>query len=246
MFCMSIVNTQDLLHQIKVTGKIPELLHGIFQQRVLEVAAQELKLEISEEEIQKGADQFRVANRLETVPATQKWLDDRMLSMEDFEQLITTNLLAPKIAQKMFFDQSAPYFYQHVLDYASAVIYEIVVTDENLAFELFHAIQEGDMTFGEAAKAYGQDLESQRRGGYVGTVMRQSMSPEVSAAVFAAESSEVLEPIVVGSQVHLILAEEVIKPALTPELQEQIMWQLFQGWLQEQIAVHRSELEFIR
>jgi hypothetical protein len=101
---MSIVNTQDLLHQIKITGKIPELMHGILQQRVLEVAAQELKLEISEEEIQKGADQFRVANRLETVPATQKWLDDRMLSMEDFEQLITTNLLAPKIAQKMFFD----------------------------------------------------------------------------------------------------------------------------------------------
>jgi parvulin-like peptidyl-prolyl isomerase len=131
------------------------------------------------------------------------------------------------------------------LDYASAVIYEIVVTDENLAFELFHAIQEGDMTFGEAAKAYGQDLESQRRGGYVGTVMRQSMSPEVSAAVFAAESPQVLEPIMVGFQVHLILAEEVVKPVLTPELQEQIMWQLFQGWLQEQISVCRSKLEFI-
>jgi parvulin-like peptidyl-prolyl isomerase len=242
---MSTVNNQDLLHQIKITGKIPELLHGILQQRVLEVAARELKLEISEEEIQKGADQFRVANRLETVPATQQWLDDRQLSMEDFEQLVITNLLVPKIAQKMFFEQAAPYFYQHVLDYASAVIYEIVVTDENLAFELFHAIQEGDMTFWEAAKSYAQDLESKRRCGYVGTVMRQSMSPEISAAVFAAESPEILEPIVVGSQVHLILAEEVIKPVLTPELQEQIMWQLFQGWLQEQISIHRLNLEFI-
>lgn len=243
---MSIVSNQDLLHQIKITGKIPELLHGIFQQRVLEISAKELNLEISEEEIQTGADQFRVANRLETVAATQQWLDDRLLSMEDFEWLIRTNLLAPKIAQKMFFDHTAPYFYQHVLDYASAVIYEIVVDDENLAFELFHAIQEGDMTFGEAAKSYGQDPESQRRGGYVGTVMRQNMIPEVSAAVFASKSPEVLEPIVVGSQVHLILAEEVVKPALTSELQEQIMWQLFQGWLEEQISVCRSELEFIR
>jgi parvulin-like peptidyl-prolyl isomerase len=243
---MSIVSNQDLLHQIKITGKIPELLHGILQQRVLEAAAQELKLEISEEEIQQGADQFRVANRLETVAATQQWLDDRLLSMEDFEQLITTNLLAPKIARKMFFDQTAPYFYQHVLDYASAVIYEIVVDNENLAFELFHAIQEGDMTFGEAAKSYGQDLESQRRGGYVGTVMRQEMIPAVSAAVFAAESPEILKPIAVGSQVHIIFVEEVSKPVLTPELQEQIMWQLFQGWLQEQISVHRSDLEFIQ
>jgi parvulin-like peptidyl-prolyl isomerase len=243
---MSIVSNQDLLHQIKITGKIPELLHGILQQRVLEAAAQELKLEISETEIQQGADQFRVANRLETVAATQQWLDDRLLSMEDFEQLITTNLLAPKIAQKMFFDQTAPYFYQHVLDYASAVIYEIVVDNENLAFELFHAIQEGDMTFGEAAKSYGQDLESQRRGGYVGTVMRQEMIPAVSAAVFAAESPKILKPIVVGSQVHIIFVEEVSKPVLTPELQEQIMWQLFQRWLQEQISIHRSELKFIQ
>jgi parvulin-like peptidyl-prolyl isomerase len=243
---MSIVNSQDLLHQIKITGKIPELLHGILQQRVLEVTAQELKLEISEAEIQQGADQFRVANRLETVAATQQWLDDRLLSMEDFEQLIITNLLAPKVAQKMFFDQTAPYFYQHVLDYASAVMYEIVVDNENLAFELFHAIQEGDMTFGEAAKFYGQDLESQRRGGYVGTVMRQDMIPEVSAAVFAAESPEILKPIVVGSLVHIIFVEDVSKPVLAPELQEQIMWQLFQGWLQEQISVHRSDLEFIQ
>lgn len=151
---MLIINSQDLLHQIKITGKIPELLHGILQQRVLEAAAQELELKISEEEIQKGADQFRVANRLETVPATQQWLNDRRLSMEDFEQLITTNLLAPKIARKKFFDQLAPYFYQHILDYASAVIYEIVVNDKNLAFELFHAIQEGDKALGANAANY--------------------------------------------------------------------------------------------
>lgn len=241
---MSTVSNQDLLRQIKITGKIPELLHGIFQQRVLESSARELKLEISEEEIQKGADQFRMANRLDTVPATQRWLDDRQLSMEDFEQLIISNLLVPKIAQKMFFEQAAPYFYQHVLDYASAVIYEIVVTDENLAFELFHAIQEGDMTFGEAAKSYALELESQRRGGYVGNVMRQSMNPMISAAVFGAQAPEVLEPIMMGSQVHLILVEEVIKPILTPELQEQIMWKLFQGWLQEQISICRLDLEF--
>jgi parvulin-like peptidyl-prolyl isomerase len=242
---MSTVSNQDLLHQIKITGKIPELLHGILQQRVLKMSAQKLNLEISEEEVQKGADQFRVANRLETIPATQQWLDDRHLSMEDFEQLVITNLLATKIAQKIFFDQAAPYFYQHILDYSSAVIYEIVVDDENLAFELFHEIQEGDMTFGEAAKSYAPDLESQRRGGYVGNVMRSSMIPEISAAVFATKPPEILEPIVVGSQVHLILVEEIVEPVLTPELQEQIMWQLFQGWLQEQISIHRSELEFV-
>jgi parvulin-like peptidyl-prolyl isomerase len=77
----------------------------------------------------------------------------------------------------------------------------------------------------------------------VGTVSRKKMTPEVSAAVFSAQAPQILKPIEVGKQVHLILVEEVIKPQLTPQLQEQIMWQLFQDWLQEKIAARRSGLK---
>jgi parvulin-like peptidyl-prolyl isomerase len=240
---MTEITSQDLLHQLKITGKIPELIHGILQRQVLETAAQELKLEISEEELQTGADQFRAANRLETIPATQRWLADRLLSIDDFEQLVTTNLLAPKVAFCLFADKVAPYFHQNTLDYAAAIIYEIILTDKNLAIELFYAIQEGDMSFGDAARTYGQDLEIQRLGGYLGSVSRKKMSPAVSAAVFAAQPPQILKPIEVGQQIHLILVEEVIRPQLTPQLQDQIMWQLFQEWLQEKIALRRSGLK---
>jgi parvulin-like peptidyl-prolyl isomerase len=237
------ITSQDLLHQAKITGKIPELLNGILQRQVLEDTAVELKLEISGDELQAGADQFRAINKLETIPATQQWLSDRMLSVDDFEQLVTTNLLAPKVAHCLFSDKAAPYFYQNTLNYASAVIYELILPEQNLAIELFYAIQEGDMSFADAARTYGQDLEVQRQGGYLGTVSRKKMTPEISAAVFAAEPPQILKPITVGKQVHLILVEEVIKPQLTPELQEQIMWQLFQDWLQEKIASRRSGLK---
>jgi parvulin-like peptidyl-prolyl isomerase len=239
---MTEITHQDLLHQIKLTGKIPELIHGILQRQVLETAAQELKIEISEAELQIGADQFRSSNRLETIPATQQWLADRMLSVDDFEQLVTTNLLAPKVARCLFADRVAPYFHQNTLDYAAAVIYEIILKDQNLAIELFYAIQEGDMSFADAARTYGQNLEVQRQGGYLGTVSRKKMPPEVSAAVFAAQPPQILKPIRVGQQVHLILVEEIIKPQLTKALQDQIMWQLFQEWLQEKIVARRSGL----
>ncbi len=239
---MTEITAQDLLHQIKITGKIPELIHGILQHQVLAAAAQELKIEISEAELQIGADQFRSSNRLETIPATQQWLADRLLSMDDFEQLVTTNLLASKVARCLFADRVAPYFHQNTLDYAAAVIYEIILKDQNLAIELFYAIQEGDMSFADAARTYGQDLEIQRLGGYLGTVSRKKMSPELSAAIFAAQPPQILKPIKVGQQVHLILVEEIIKPQLTTALQEQIMWQLFQEWLQEKIVARRSGL----
>ncbi len=233
------ITSQDLLYQIKITGKIPELMNGILQRQVLEDAAKELKLEISGDELQAGADQFRATNKLETIPATQQWLADRMLSVDDFEQLVITNLLAPKVAHCLFASKAAPYFHQNTLNYASAVIYQLILLDKNLAIELFYAIQEGDMSFADAARTYGQDLEVQRQGGYVGTVSRQKMPPEVSATVFAAQPPQILKPIAVGKQIHLILVEEVIRPQLTPQLQEQIMWQLFQDWLQEKIAARR-------
>jgi parvulin-like peptidyl-prolyl isomerase len=241
---MTIITNKDLLHQLKISGKIPELIHGILQQRAVESAAQELGIEISDQELQEGADLFRVTNKLATVAETQQWFQDRMLSVDDFEQLVTTNLLTNKVADRLFSRQVAPFFHQHVLDYAAALIYEVIVTDKNLAIELYYAVQEGDMTFADVAKKYGQDAETQRQGGYQGTVPRKKMLPEVSAAVFAAQPPQMLEPISAAKGIYLIWVEELTKPELTGALHEQIRWQLFQEWLQKKIDELRSTIKF--
>jgi parvulin-like peptidyl-prolyl isomerase len=240
---MTIITNKDLLHQLKISGKIPELIHGILQQRVIESAAQELGIEISDQELQEGADLFRVTNKLATVAETQQWFQDRMLSVDDFEQLVTTNLLTNKVADRLFSKQVAPFFHQHVLDYAAALIYEVIVTDKNLAIELYYAVQEGDMTFADVAKKYGQDAETQQRGGYQGLVSRQKMLPEVSAAVFAATPPQMLEPIPAAKCIYLVWVEELVQPQLTESLQEQIRWQLFHDWLQKKIVDLRSGLQ---
>jgi parvulin-like peptidyl-prolyl isomerase len=242
---MTEISQSELFHQLKISGKIPEIIHGILQQRVLEQAAKELRIDISDGELQEGADRFRVANKLESANATERWLHDRMLSMDDFEQLVTTNLLTYKVADRLFSEQVAPYFHQNILNYAAAVIYEVVVSDRNLAIELFYAIQEGDMSFADVAKRYGQDAETQRKGGYLGSVPRQKMLPEVSAAVFAAKPPQVIEPILSAKGVYLIWVEEIVAPTLDDSLQEQIRWQLFQEWLQQKITNLRNQLKVV-
>jgi parvulin-like peptidyl-prolyl isomerase len=239
---MTEISQSELFHQLKISGKIPEIIHGILQQRVLEQAAKELRIDISDGELQEGADRFRVANKLESTNATERWLHDRMLSMDDFEQLVTTNLLTYKVADRLFSEQVAPYFHQNILNYAAATIYEVVVNDRNLAIELFYAIQEGDMSFADVAKRYGQDAETQRKGGYLGSVPRQKMLPEVSAAVFAAKPPQIIEPILSAKGVYLIWVEEIVNPTLDDSLREQIRWQLFQDWLQQKITSLRSNI----
>jgi PPIC-type PPIASE domain len=236
------ITSLDLLHQIKITGKVPELIAGILQQKILEKQAAQLDLEITDAELQVGADQFRAANQLDTIEATEKWLADRALSLDDFEQLVTMNLLTHKVAHHLFNDKVEPFFHQHILDYGGAVLLEVILDDYDLAIELFYAIQEGDMSIGEVARDYRKDLPPPNDG-YRGLVKRRDMPPEISAAVFAIQPPQLLPPIKVAAKIHLILVTEILPPQLTPTLREQIRWDLFQGWLQEQVQQQLKQID---
>jgi parvulin-like peptidyl-prolyl isomerase len=236
------ITNLDLLHQLKITGKIPELIAGILQQRILEDQAQQLDLEITDDELQAGADQFRAANHLDTIAATEKWLADRLLSMDDFEQLVTTNLLTHKVSQQLFASKVEPFFHQHILDYGGAIISEIILQDYQLAIELFYAIQEGDMSFGEVVRDYAQD-QKQPSDGYRGLVKRSQMPPELSAVVFAAQPPKLLPPIRIANKTHLILVTEIVPPQLSTTVREQILWDLFQDWMQQKIKKQHEQLD---
>ena len=144
-------------------------------------------------------------------------------------------MISGKLAQHLFDDKIEPWFVEHQLDYAGAVIYEVVLDDEDLAMELFYALQEGEISFFEIAQQYIQDTELRRRGGYRGIVRRGEMKAEICAAVFAAKPPQVVKPIVTAKGVYLIWVEEVIKPLLDDKLRYQIISDLFQGWVKHQI-----------
>jgi parvulin-like peptidyl-prolyl isomerase len=162
-------------------------------------------------------------------------LNKNCLSLDDFEEMVYTNVISGKLAQHLFGDKIEPWFVEHQLDYAGAVIYEVVLDDEDLAMELFYALQEGEMSFFESAQQYIQDTELRRRGGYRGIVWRTEMKPEISAAVFAAKAPQILKPIVGAKGVHLIWVEEVIKPQLDEKLRYQILSDLFKLWVKQQV-----------
>ena len=113
-------------------------------------------------------------------------------------------------------------------------MYEVVLDDEDMAIELFCALQEGEMSFHDVARTYESNPARRRSGGYCGVLQRQNLKPEISAAVFGASPPQLLKPIVTSMGVHLILVEEIIQPQLDDELYSQILSGLFSEWLQEQ------------
>ena len=141
------IAAQDILHQVKLSCQIPSVVEQIVTRKVVMDAAAEAGIKVEAEELQQAADQIRLISKLKTADETWEWLKKNCLSLDDFEEMVYTNVMSGKLARHLFGDKIEPWFVEHQLDYAGAVIYEVVLDDEDLAMELFYALQEGEMSF---------------------------------------------------------------------------------------------------
>jgi parvulin-like peptidyl-prolyl isomerase len=241
----SITITQsDILQQIKLSCKIPELVEQIISRKVIINAAEEVGIKVEIEELQKAADFLRLNNDLTSANDTWKWLEKYGLSIDDFEDIVYTGVVTAKLSQHLFSDQIEPFFFENQLNYAGVVMYEVVFNDEDLAIELFYAVKEGEMSFYDVAHQYIQDVELRRKGGYLGVLNRRDLKPEISAAVFGAKPPQVIKPIITSKGVHLIFVEEIIQPELNDKLRQQIVSDLLLSWIKKQVNQTEINVNF--
>jgi parvulin-like peptidyl-prolyl isomerase len=229
------VTREELLHQAKLSGQIPTLVEAIITRQEIAKAAKEGGIKVEAEELQKAADLFRVMKKLKSAEETWGWLHKNSLSLDDFEQIIYNSIISSKLSNYLFAEQVKPYFFAHKTDYISAVLYEVVLDDQDLAMELFYAIQEEEISFFEAARQHIKETELRRRGGYRGKVHRKDLKPEISSAVFTANPPHLLKPIITSQGVHLILVEEITQPELDEQTHFQISSELFRLWIKQQV-----------
>jgi parvulin-like peptidyl-prolyl isomerase len=225
----------SVVSEAKMSGKVSELIRGAARRQIITEQAQKVGIKPTEEEVQLAADRFRTVSQLETAKDTLEWLQAHFLSVEDLEQIVTYQLITEKLTHHLFADRVEHFFYQNLLEYSSAIIYEVVLVDRDLAMEIFYCLQEEDLNFAEVAHQYIVDPELNRRGGYLGTINRKQLRPEISAAVFAAKPPQLIEPVVTAVGTHLIYVEEIIQPQLD-DLYQHILMEMFDRWLEPQIA----------
>ncbi|AFY31643.1 peptidylprolyl isomerase [Calothrix sp. PCC 7507] len=236
------VTNEEILEQIKLSCKIPDIVEGILIRKIIENAAAEAGIKIETEELQKTADILRLANKLNSATDTWQWLEQHGLSLDKFEKIVQNTVLSRKLANHLFGNKVEQYFYENQLHFMSAVIYEIVLDDEDLVLELYYAVKEEEMSFYDAARQYIQDIDLRRKRGYLGVVHRQHLKPEISTAVFAAKPPQLLKPIITSKGVHLIFVEEIIQKELDHQLRLQILSDLYNTWLKQQV----QQVEVIR
>ncbi|MDJ0616322.1 MAG: peptidylprolyl isomerase [Calothrix sp. MO_192.B10] len=237
------ISTSDIIHRIKLTCQIPDVVEAIASQAIITEAAEKTGIQVSEEELQEECDKLRLEKKLATAKDTWAWLDKHHLSVMDFEELVRNNLISKKLANHLFSDKIEKFFYENRVDYDAAVTYEVTFEDRDLAYELFYALEEGEITFPEIARLYIQDIELRRAYGYQGIRYRKDFRPEIASAVFASSPPGIIKPITTPKGVYLIWLEEIIQPELDEELREKIISESFENWLKKEvkfldIAIH--------
>ena len=233
----------QMFDRLRLAAQTPALVQKIIISEIIRIASAKANLIVKPEELQQAVDNWRLVNQLDSIEATQSWLVEHYLSLEELGELISETILTSKLAQYLFNNKVEPYFTDYQLDYMQACMYEIVLDDEDMAMELSYAMDEGEISFFEAAYQYIRDPELSRRGGYKGTVYRKDLKPEISAAVFAADPRQILRPITTSNGVHIIRVEEIAKPTLDQAMRQKITKELFDSWLVQQVRQFEVKLD---
>ncbi len=229
------ISSKDVIHHLKMSCQIPGLIEGIATRKIIADIASKESINVDEEELQQEGDRLRFAKKLVKAADTFAWLKLHHLSVDEFEELVYSTVLSQKVAHHLFSNQVESFFYKNQLDFVAAATYEVIFDDYDLALELFYALEENELIFQEIAREYIPNPDLRRAAGYQGVRHRKDFRPEIASSVFAATPPEVVKPIATPKGVYLIWVEEIIQPELNEQLREQIITDLFNGWLKQQI-----------
>ena len=233
------IESAEIVDFLKQEMLLKEICQKILYQKIIEKAATENNIEVTPEEIQTEADSIRHGKRIEKAADTFAWLEDQMVTAEDWEAGIKNRLLAQKLAEHLFGKEVESHFAQTRLNYDRFVLYQIIVPNKQLAQEIYYQIEEEEISFYEAAHLYNIDERRRYYCGYEGKIGRWSLPPDISEAIVGNTSlGKVIGPIATKKEqteteqeYHLLLVEEFIPAELTPQRRQEIINQLFQEWL---------------
>ena len=236
------ISNEDILEQLKLSCRVPELTEQIIVRRIIQDEAEKAEITLEVSELQAAADDFRSRNGLTSAKSTQMWLSINQLSLDEFENIVRLELLSNKLKDVVLADQVEKYFYQHQLEFDRVALSEVILENKELAMELYYAVREGEIRFQDIAGQYIKDVDLRRKGGYLGERQRKDLSPEMFAVFSVANPPQIMKPIASAQGFRLLWVEEVIKAKLDERMYGEIQNQLFMEYIKNKIKEYNSSL----
>lgn len=225
------IEPEEIVNFLKSEMNLKEVYENILFKRVIRQVAQERGITVTTEEIESEANRQRHEQHLEKATDTVAWLADQLISPYNWEEGIRDRLLSQKLAESLFTQEVEKFFIQNRLAFEQVILYQLVVESEILAQELYYQIEEGEISFYEAAHRYDIDIQRRRQCGYEGTIYRFALQPNIANIVFSVPPKQLIGPIKTEQGYHLFIVEDLLPAVLTPERYQEIINNMFKNWL---------------
>jgi uncharacterized membrane protein len=233
-----VIQLEEIINFLKQEMLLKDICQNILHQKIIEKTAQERSITVTSEEIQVEADKIRYAKytKLLNKPLDiRTWLEEQMVTLNDWEAGIRANLLAQKLAEHLFAQDVESFFAQNRSFFDKFILYQIVVDYEIVAKKLFYEIRDRKISFFEAAYLYDVDEQRRYKCGYEGKLSLGNLQPDLAAMVLKAPVGEILGPFKTEHGYHLLMVEKFIPDQLTSEKRQEILEQLFKEWLTREL-----------
>lgn len=230
-----VIEPEEIVNFLKREINLKEVYQNILFQRVIRDAAQERGITVTTAEIEAEANRQRREKRLEKAADTVAWLADQLISPHDWETGIRDRLLAQKLTDELFSQEVEKFFIQNRLEFEQVSLYQMLVDSEKIAQELYYQIEEGEITFYEAAHFYDVDIHRQKKCGYEGKIYRFALQADIAAIVFSTPPQQLIGPVKSQQGYHLLIVEEFHPAVLTPQRYQEIINNMFKHWLAREL-----------
>lgn len=219
-----------------------EVVTGLVLSRVLAQGAEELGVDLTEEDIEEQRQ--RVIQQVGGEEAFNDLLEESNLTEEDVQAQLRDFALQEAVTDALVADEevdeeAVQEAYEQ--NYGTARARHILVETEEEAQQVLQRLEAGE-DFGELAREVSTDPSAEQNAGDLGEFQRGQMDADFSAAVFAAEEGEIIGPVQTQFGFHVIEVLEVNEGPPLEEVEDEIRDQLLSGdreqrfdeWLTEQ------------
>jgi parvulin-like peptidyl-prolyl isomerase len=237
------IDLTEFVRVLKLTGQFESLLDRFVRDRLASRAAKKAGIRLSETEIQERANQFRREQGLHRASDTNKYLDARRISLEEFEAFITDTLYQEKMMQRVCSDEAVQeYFKLNSPKFDSIELSHIVLDSEAKAREMMAVLLDDPDSFQDMAREHSA-AETRAQGGLIGKILRGSLRSDIEAKAFAAAAGDLLGPFVKADGKYLeIFRVNAKHPArLDDNTATEVRRVLREEWLQARIREHLIE-----
>lgn len=189
-----VIDTESFVRALKLAGQFESLVEQMVRDKLTARAAKKQGLEVTDEEIQERADQFRRVQGLHRAADMNHYLDALKIGLDDFEAFIVDGLYQDKMMAQVCSDEAvSEFFFLNSPRFDSVEISHMVLDAEGKAREMIAVLQEEPELFAELAHEHSV-ADTRERGGVIGKVMRGALKPDVEAKVFNASPGDLLGP----------------------------------------------------